>query len=507
MARTLTYNHRRFDGGMTHNRRDTSDLTKLSLISHLDIYRDQNEMFVMPGYVADSGFDGSATGVKVYDIQAFAAIPQVTDRIFALGKKSDGTGSKILTRLLSGSEWTVPTGGDSVFADEGTANLVAFPFFWWNGAGDFNYPVVSGSNTNIAQHGSAAGNYDASWHVWQSPGVISDRTYAVRGFNNVTYLRGRGDAISSITSSAVTNTAKSTGILPLHLATGNYQIGIAGTLNQPRRSQVLLWDSASLLSDQNLRIGKGTVQVIGAPSEAWATVSIGAGNALESNSKDTMTVRVVSGESTDIWYQVPTVSSMAFNTDIFGLNDTYQDSMLWYARPEVETGVRVQGIWALGKGSITSQFGTSVLLDTSSLGVVRNAHLFGDSIYFVHGGDGSVSRLADYQTGTYNVPATIETLIYGSETPYLKGLKGISVVTENLPASGSVQCFYRTDEDSAWVEMGVSDTVGKQKHSFTKAQGVAIGRFQEIQFKVVITGKTSVKNILVALEETDDLPF
>jgi hypothetical protein len=83
----------------------------------------------------------------------------------------------------------------------------------------------------------------------------------------------------------------------------------------------------------------------------------------------------------------------------------------------------------------------------------------------------------------------------------------VSVVTEDLPSGGSVVCSYRKDEDDAWTTMGTSNTEGTRKHNFTKANGTPIGRFQEIQFKIVITGKTAVKNILVAIEETDDLPF
>jgi hypothetical protein len=128
-------------------------------------------------------------------------------------------------------------------------------------------------------------------------------------------------------------------------------------------------------------------------------------------------------------------------------------------------------------------------------------------MYLIHGGDGSVSRLDNFETGTYNVPATIETLIYGADSPYQKELKGVSIVTEDLPSGGSVVCSYRTDEDSAWTTMGTSDETGKRRHSFTKAGGTPIGKFQEIQFKFVITGKTSVKNIRVDIEETDNLPY
>ena len=505
MARKRIYNHTRFDGGMTHNKRDTSDLTKLGLISHLDIYRNRNEMFVMPGFVSDMAYDGSSTGLKVYDPQAFGTLG--TDRIFVLTKKSDGTGSKIFERLLSGTEWDASTTYPS-FNTEGTNDLIDYPFFWFAGA-DFHYPVKNAGATTVARHGANAADYTASWQSWLTFSIPTGRTYQHRGFNGTWYLTkgGAASGISSITSSAVTENAKTTSITPQHISSGNYQIGIVGTNTLPRRSQILLWDAASSLIDQNILLGKGSTMVVGYPSGIWASVGVSASTDLESNGKDEMSVRIIQGETPDTFYNLQTVSVIDQTTDIFALNDTYQDSMLWYARPEIVSGERIQGIWALGRGEVNSQFGVSVLLDTSSLGLVRNAHMFGYSMYFIHNSDGSVSRLDDYQTGTYDVPATIETLIYGADTPYLKELNGLSITTENLPSGGSIVCYYRTDEDSSWTTMGTSSTADTKKHSFTKAAGTPIGRFQEIQFKLVITGKISVKNIMIAITETDELPF
>jgi hypothetical protein len=494
---------------MAHNKRDTNNLTKLGLISHLDIYRDQNEMFVMPGYVSDNGYDGSATGLKAYSPQVFGRIGGgVVDRIFVLTKKLDGTGSKIFTRLLSGSEWTVPVAPYTALATEGTADLIDYPFFWWNDTSDFNYPVKSGSNTTVAQHGVNAADYNATWQSWLTATQPTGRTYAVRAFNGVTYLvKNSVSGISSITSSAVAPNATTTNIIPKHIASGDYQVGIAGVLDNPRRSQFLLWDSASLLADQNVQVGKGECVVIGYPNNIWAGVSVSAASGLEQNGKSDLKIRVTNGESTDVLYETQTVSPINSVTDIFALNDTYNTSMLWYGRLEVASGEHQQGIWALGKHDVNGQMGLSLLLNTGELNLVRNATLFGNSFYFIHNNDGSVSRLDNFQSGTYDVPATIETLIYGADSPYQKELQGVSIVTENLPSGGSVVCSYRTDEDSAWVPMGTSDTVGKQRHSFTKANGTPIGKFQEIQFKFVITGKTSVKNIRVDIIETENLPY
>ncbi len=503
----LVYNHSRFDGGMTHNKRDTSDLTKLGFISHLDIYRDRNAMYVMPGYVSDSSIFGDPNGLKLYDVRAFGDIGSA-DVIYALGTKSDGTGSKIFERDLAGSEWRVPT-TNVHFAVEGSNNLTAYPFMYSTGT-DFYYPVQNAGTTKVAQHGlSAAGNYNGTWQNWLST-VTTGRTDMMLGFDNVTYLTkgGQSSGISSISSGSVVATAKSTGLSPSAIATGNYTIGIVGTSNIPRRSNLLIWGAASLLADQNASLGKGTAVAVGNPSGVWAVVTQSAFRDLEANGQEEMVVRALSGENVETLYRLPAVSGFTTWTDMFSLNDQYRDAMLWYGRIETAPGEYTQGVFALGKSDINSQFGVSLLLDTSALGVVESARLLGFSTYFAHNNDGSVSRLDNFATGAYDVPATIETLIYGSDIPFALELNGVSLTTENLPSGASVQCFYRTDENNAWTDMGTSNTANRQKHNFTKnSDGTPIGKFEEIQFKFVITGKVTVKNIMVKLTPNADLSF
>ena len=503
----IVYNHNRFDGGMTHNKRDTSDLTKLGFISHLDIYRDRNAMYVMPGYVSDNGFSGSATGLKVYDVRAFGDIGS-TDVIYALGTKSDGTGSKIFEREISGSEWRVPT-TNVHFAGEGSNNLTTYPFMYFVNA-DFHYPVQNAGTTKVARHGAnAVGFYEGTWQNWLST-VTTGRTDAVLGFNLTTYLTkgGQSSGISSIDSSIVTVNAKTTGITPTYIASGNYTIGIVGTSNVPRRSNLLIWDSQNLLADQNVSVGKGTAVAVGNPSGIWCVVMQSAFRDLEANGQEEMVVKALEGENVETLYRLPSVSGFTAWTDMYSLNDLYRDAMLWYGRVEVAPGEYVQGIFGLGKSDINSQFGVSLLLDTTSLGVVETARLIGFSTYFAHNNDGSVSRLADFSTGVYNVPATIETLIYGSDFPYVKELNGVSITTENLPSGASVVCYYRTDENNAWTSMGTSSEVGRQKHNFTKkSDGTPVGKFEEIQFKFVITGKVTIKNIFVKITPVADLSF
>jgi len=520
MARKRVYNTNRFDGGMTDSPRDTSNLTKMAYISHLDIYRDPNRMFVMPGYESVNGYDGDPVGIKDFDMQDIAMTGGANDVLFALGRKADGTGWKMFQKSSTETEWKDITliGAGTV---EGTKNLPLGAFLIGELPGDLSsafFPVYNSGSTSgfIDMARLRFDGYSDSW----SPSftLFSAETGGARmnyaaAPNDTFYFWTRGrQNLHRITSTAVTADNKTTALGVYDVTAGDYTVGIAGS-NSRRGARNLLWDNASLLADQNNSLGRGEPWVVGHQSSIFSFVvseyaTAGERNTFFGNGRPRVAIKALLGEAVETLYTYDAFTN-AGNL-IYNTQGYWRNAMTWYARTSENTGGTSfrQGIWALGRGEMDAQMGVSILLDTSSLGSVFRTRWIGNTAWFInHSGDGSVSRLQRFDTGTYDVPATIETLIYGADSPYLKELNGISIVTENLPAGGSVVVSYRKDEDDAWTTMGTSDTAGKQKHNFTKANGTPIGRFQEIQFRIVVTGKTAVKNIMVAVTETDDLSF
>jgi len=374
--------------------------------------------------------------------------------------------------------------------------------------GDFYYPATASTSTHLVRHGgNASPNPDGDYGTITTGVANTDGSFfAEMGFNGVWYMtKGGYQNISSLNGFTFTANAKNTSFNAMDVSSGDYMIGIATGNNSVARG--LLWDSASLLADQTLNFGKGLPFVIGYPSNLWSVVVAEGRSELLANGKPIMYVKYAQGETVETRYSIEAETST--NYEVWPTKGYYRNAMTWIGRIPTNAGGTTfrEGIWAFGKGSDEGQMGVSVLLDTSSLGWIRTATWIGNSLYFCHNLDGSVSRLDNFNTGTYGVPATIETLIYGANSPYQKELQGITMVTENLPTGGSVQCYYRTDEDDPWTNMGTSDTVGKRKHTFTRAIGIPIGKFQEVQFKFVVTGKVTVKNIMVRLIETDDLAY
>jgi len=506
MARKKIYNHNRFDGGMTDNPRDTLDLTKMAFISHLDIYRDPNQMYVLPGYIDDMSIGGDADGMKLYDIRA---MHYVDSKLFAVGTKSDGTGSKVFFKDdPTDTNWQAATGG------EGTDNLAAETYLVGTTSSNLFYSTVD-TTTNVSKYDGASVTDNVATIIASVGTPNSFRIVAERAFDNIFYANkgGQDTGVSLINGATFTLTQKTTGSIIQDIQTADDTIGLFGSVNYPSRCNLLIWDSASLLIDQNIDFGLGRPAALGYPAGVWVGVVnegvdiINQTLLAKETNRESMAIKAAVGTTSETLYRLYAPTNT--NGKIMPVRAQYFDAFLFYARiPADATPTEYrEGLWAVGKNQIDSPLAISIPFDTTSLGSVEKVYQMGTYYYLIHSNDGSISRV-DTLDGTYDVPGTIETLIYGADSPYQKELDGVSIITENIPASASVQVEYRTDIDTAWVSMGTSSTTNKQKHNFTRiAGGTPIGKFQEIQFRITFTGKIVVKNILVATTETDELPF
>lgn len=509
MARRKPYYINSFAGGMTHDIRNTNDLSKCAYISHFDIYRDPSQAFVMPGYVSDMHDGSTETGMKQYDIRAFR---YYSGGLYAVGTKSDGTGSKLFTKATpTTASWSAVASG------EGANNLATYTFLNGTSSSNQYWLTVTSPNTLSVSYWNGSTVTDSYGTVGSGADTLADGTISkVRAFNDAIYFTKDGidSELSQISGATHTEVAKDTSIFAYDYASGDEQIGIFGYRTFPSRAQLLLWDSASILIDRKIEFGTGRGACIGYVSGVWVGVvneglDVRASTFFDDESNDTASfaVKTASGAGAETLYRI--FGATTTNAVIKALDGVHRDSWLFYARvPNDPTPTTYrEGVWAVGKAGVGYPLAISVLMDTGSLGLIEAYHNFGQHHYFGHAEDGSISRL-DTLAGTYDIPAIYESLVFGADSPYQKELEGITVVTENLPASTSIVVYYRTDVDNTWSEMGTSSTTGKQKHSFTKnSDATPIGKFQEIQFKIIATGKIVLKNITISTTETDDLPY
>lgn len=506
MSRKLVYNIRDFSGGITHNIRDLSDLSKCAHVSHFDIYRDHHRMYPMPGYIADMHDGSAATGMKVYGIKAFLSD---SGTLFAVGTKSNGTGTKIVGKdAPTDASWDLTPLGLTI---EGTYTLYAGTFLAGDASNQF-FVTTNAGDTFLSRHNG--GTVTDNYATLDSTAALSGSEKAVVEFapDALLYFTRVNTDASSINGTTIGVSAKTTGAFLTDIQAGDEQVGLFGYRFSPNYAQLLIWDTESLLVDQNIEFGKGRGKALGYLSGTWVGIvdeNLASGDTSyneEQNGKYAFAVKYANGGSAETLVRI--YGKTNTNGKVMPCRGKYNDAMLFEARVPTDAGGTTfkEGIWAVGKSSAGIP-SLSLLLDTAELGSIEAYYTFGDHHFFAHAGDGSISRLDNFTSGTYDVAAVYETLFYGADTPNEKTLNGISVITENLPASGSVVVKYRTDENDSWTTLGTSSTTGTQVHSFTRTSSGPIGNFTEIQFRVEVTGNAPVKNIYTSLEELDTVPY
>jgi hypothetical protein len=528
MARKLTYNTNNFSGGMTDKTRDLSDLSKSAFSSHFDIYSNPEELRVMPGYEADEAYDGSPTGMRQFKPRAFTV--NANQKLWVAGEKAAGGGTKIFhkdftTEALADGEWQVGT-VSSATNSEATANLLARPralIYGQDNVRSFALTENTGGTGKIVQI-DAASTTNESYATF-SGNLIRPTSFPIHQLglgadsNQIWWNSGSGvmkdDGTTALIAKATSTNFSSTTFTNNVIAFCQSLRGMWYVVQKGNETcDLRLWDKQSTLDDVNIQLKntKGAfVEEIGGTltlvtnERLGETVELVADDTPITNGNVGFSVKVFDGYSLQTAYQQ--IVPSAIGSLALPLGQTYKGSMLFYVRHATDTGATTfrEGIYALGRRSPDRPIALSMLFDMSSLGRFNSYFTFGNNHYFAHHSDWKISRLQRFDTGTYDVPATYETLFYGANTPFQKELDGVTIRSHALPSGATIELQYRTTPDGTWTSMGTV-TSGK-KHNFTRVGGVPIGKFQEIQFKLIATGKVVITNIDVGITETDDLPY
>ena len=513
---------------MTNDLRSLQDaqrqnVSQFAFVSHFDIYTEPHQMSVMPGWKADDHVLGDAEpgGLKDYKIRAFAN--RNVGQLVAVGNKADGTGSKVWFKTDSagasrpdGDFWAerLSPSSDEV---EGDANLLPprRTNMYFSSSANVIYPVIVGTDTRIASAdlGGGVGAVNENVATLSSTAFDSDgpRIVFERGSNSTVYFTKTGVSnLASITGAATVNlNTKSTsdGVTDIHSFGSLFLIAVRDFQNLS--TNLIMWDFG--LDQQVVVVPNSDGAVVGTVgdipivvTEQFLQTSL-TNTGRVSNNLKSFVVRAVLGNSTETIYRFETDSTETGR--LLPLRAEYKGGFLFYARvPADADGTTYrEGIWCVGRKNQNSSIAVSLLLDTSSVGEMNGFLQAGNRMFLAAGEDWGVYQLDDYINGDYDIDATAETLLYGSETPYEKQLEGVTIMTDPLGAGESVSLHYRTSVNDAWTLMGTSDS--GERHNFTTADGSPIGKFQEIQFKLTASGKITVRSMVTLLNELDDIVY
>jgi hypothetical protein len=507
MARKLPYTINRFDGGITNDLR-SGDYSKCAFVSHFDIYRDPNRLYPLPGYVADMNDGATATGMRQYNTKAIT-FSSVNGQMYSVGTKSDGSGWKLWTKAITGASWSPTISGGPV---EGTYTLLNQTFLHYDDTNALlQFMASSGGTAFISEHELGVGSTENALSLGSYASSTETRAVAELAPTDVTFSTQPGAKNLEQLGATLTANAKTTGGFPYDIHAHNELVGIAvANPTYPRSSALLLWDAASVLIEQKIKIGTGRAIAVGNVDGFWVVTTEEGMTASTSNIGNGLPsayVSYVSGTEPVLIARLTAVTQT--NAVVKPIRAEFRNTFLFEAViPQDATPTTYKrGVWAVGRTTPNSPPALSLLFNSDTLGTLQNVHTFGNQVYFIHGGDGSISKLDNLLSGTFNETAVYETLFFGSETPNQKSFDGFTVHTEDLPASATVTVKYRFDENSAWTTLGTSSTDGDRYHHFTRASGVPIGNFTEIQFRVEVLGNAPIKSINCMLTDLDTRPY
>jgi hypothetical protein len=445
-----------------------------------------------------------ADGLTEHNIRAFF----YDGTMRAVGYKEDGTGSKLFEKgAPTDAGWEATDNG------EGADDLFLNTFLVRNGGTSW-FATTSGTTTYLAKNDGTVTTDKAATLAGALLESTNDYLLSEQALDGNYYANTGNDDLIALGTSAVTDPICATIDTVTDLQQGDAQLAFVGYNTFPHTGVFSIWDLTANPNETLYRyaLGMGIPRAVGKIGSQWGVVmdeGIGLGSqsqlAETTNGVYGMNVALVSGAEVRSHARIEAATNT--NGKIVSSRGTHRDAMLFYARlaQDAVPSVYKEGIWAFGLNK-RGMPALSLLLDTSSLGSIEKHYPVGYHHFFAHAGDGSVSRL-DSLTGTYDETCVWESLCFGADSPYRKGLDGVTVATDPLPVGGSVVLKYRTTPYAGWATLGSSTEDGRTSHTFTRIDGVPIGSFPEIQFRLETIGSAGVRGFFVNLTELDDLAY
>lgn len=504
MAETRRVTIDRFDGGITGEIRNQEDITRCSHVSHFDIYTDPTKLIPLPGYVADETYDGSAIGMRSYNIGAVFYNTLVPDNsLVAVGTKTDGTDNTLFYKAApTDASW-------SKFSAEGAYDLRDQTFLTYNN-GYYFFLTENAGNTYVSTNtGSAV--VDAAGTVT----TATTETHLVAAWNSNAKLYMNGISSTAelieLKSDGTTATAHNASSAIRDFTNLADYFWYTGTDYKAFMHYVFGWDFVSTNPTYKIPVGPGPGRVL---EQVDGNLVVVCDEFMMSDTNyDTevlrttgsMRVSLVDGSAAQTLVRIPAASIT--NATIKPFRTRTPWGMTFYARipTSADGSTMKEGIWGIGRATPNSPLALSLYLDTSGLGDLYNYHNFGSHHYFVWDSS-DVHRISRLGTTTYDATSVYESLLFNGGTAQAKSLQGVTVSHEPLASGQSVTVKYRLNTSDSWTTLETNSTASS-KRTVAKRLTETLGKFDEIQFRIETTGgSAAIRNFSFDYMVLTDLP-
>src|SRR6185503_13885370 len=436
----------RFDGGENSDIRAAA-ANQFATSINFDVHSLSSHLVPVRSYEADETYSGDSVGIRASDLAEFG---QVSNQVYAVGRKNDGTGRKIYQKVVSATTWLATTAADGSAAESATGSAVpGFFFKTVNSSGQAIYWFLTSSGGFLL-----VGMMDFRSAVavnFSKVALISDtnmyiKPQAIIGADGNGYISDLHNLIAVNSDGTVENPV-------FELTQGNYIMSVAkdgaylalGVYNTLEgRSYVLLWDYVDAQASDRIELGEGAIMVLANLGGRLVAVIDKYVNSTFFGSATTgqgaMKIQFV-GEDTPV---AEVKASGVVANAIQQFKHIKNNVVYWYAKIPLADGTYREGIWSFGRQKSSQPY--SLALERELPGTFEGFYGINDYLYFPHSEDGHVSRTAS--TDTFGT-AVYETALNNSNDPYYsdqsveKQANGVTLAVEPLTDGQSIVLKYR----------------------------------------------------------------
>ncbi len=470
----------KFYGGIEDDPRSESAIG-FQVTKHFDIYTYPKKLVPMRTMVADEHDGSSSTGMKSRSCKDFAYQPQNSNRVFALGTGSGGTGTEAFYKAaITGASWTsIDTDALTRFPGCFTADGSGLVYFFDTtnkilAVDNINAIIVgtgtlTNTTTSVAQ-GVTAKN--ATTYIGQNRRVV------VADINAVTeaYVGPTGSRVNSMCNY------------------GNYlALGFYSTYTG--RSFVHIWDLVAANPTEVIDWGEGELKVLENLDGTLVGISDEYMSQTIGNDKGKMVIREWGGGEPQITKEIEALYTGGY---IRQYKSVKGGRIRFAAAVPQSASEKYEGIWSYGKKSAIYPKALTIEVVDSDIdadGIDGFAQV-GNFDIIAHSADGSINRTQDTDIFT-------ETSIYESQilnegdSSVEKQLMSVTVEFDPLPTAGQVVLKYKMDAETSYTTIFTDTTDSNISHRATNIEstGVSLPIFKEITFRTESTGGARITGL------------
>jgi hypothetical protein len=488
-TKTITIN--RFDKGMATDPR-SKEAGKFYFSKHFDAFSFPHKL--TPRYkvtAINSGDDVDDYGLKSF---AYAMGPSATMRVFGLGQNS--LNKAVIFFFDDDSDsWVSPSGNLS-----GTSDVPIFEtFFYYK-----NYAYWLAGTTKLQRYSTPDGSGGITDYQTLTAFSLGAKPLIDKEDNAYFFHNNLVSRLDNTTWDGTVCTLPSDASIYQACEYGDYLV-LAAKKSFTQNTDIYFWNKDSSVVDfsQKFRI----------PADVYQMAVINGRLIIVSTDFIKIYVHRFNGAEFEQLNELRTIQDdyIYANVSISRHFTIFENKLLFpmnFEAPGYANGYNDRdGIWAVDEnGRIT--------LDNTVAAATAYYSIFNDrgKIFY------SYNNAAEGETAVVNLAMTAteysESNISAYETLFLgevqqnKQLLSVGVMTEPLPAAGSIVLKYRLEENSPWTTIFTNTTDSSRYHQAVNIEstGGSLPEFREIQFRVESLGGAVLVGLNLNYEEIDDNP-